>query len=188
MKNNYVKLGGVLLIIGAIAAGVLSWLNDATSEIIAQNDLSASMSPEVIQAVAPGADTFVPYEDTELIETIKGGNAKFVDLYTIVDASGNSMGYAIKTLSTVPGYGGDMEMFVGIGQDGKITGSSVTAHSETSGLGTRTTEPEFLSQFTGKDASAEIVDFDAISGVTKSSNSVLSAVNNAISIYNEYLK
>lgn len=188
MKSSYVRLGGILFLIGAISAGVLAWLNDATSELIAQNELSASMTPEIVQAVAPGADTFVPYEDPSLAETIKGENSKFVDLYTIVDPSGSSMGYAIKTLSTVPGYKGDMEMFVGIGADGKILGSAVTAHSETSGLGSRTTEPEFLSQFTGKDASAEITEFDAISGVTKSSKSVLSAVNNAISIYSGYLK
>lgn len=188
MKNSYVKLGGILFLIGAISAGILAWLNGATSELIAQNELSASMTPEVIQEVSAGADTFVPFEDPALVETIKGENSKFIDLFTIVDSSGNSMGYAIKTLSTVPGYKGDMELFVGIGQDGKITGTSVTAHGETSGLGSRTTEPEFMSQFVGKDASAEIVDFDAISGVTKSSKSFLSAVNNAISIYNEYLK
>jgi electron transport complex protein RnfG len=188
MKNSYVKLGGILFLIGAISAGVLAWLNDATSERIAQNELNASMTPEIIQSVAPGADTFVPYEDPAVVETIKGENSKFIDLYTIVDASGNSMGYAIKTLSTVPGYKGDMEMFVGISTDGKILGSAVTAHSETSGLGTRTTEPGFLSQFVGKDASAELTSFDAISGVTKSSNSVFSAINNAISIYSGFLK
>lgn len=188
MKNSYVRLGGILFLIGAISAGVLAWLNDFTSDKIAQNELSASMTPEIVQAVAPGADTFVPYEDPALVETIKGENSKFVDLYTIVDPSGNSMGYAIKTLSTIPGYKGDMEMFVGVGPDGKILGSAVTAHSETSGLGSRTTEPEFLSQFTGKDASAELTEFDAIAGVTKSSNSVFSAINNAISIYNGYLK
>lgn len=188
MKNNYVRLGGILFIIGAVAAGILAWLNDTTSELIAQNELSASMTPEIVQAVAPGADTFVPYEDVSLIETIKGENSKFVDLFTIVDSSGNQMGYAIKTLSTVPGYKGDMEMFVGIGKDGKILGSAVTAHSETSGLGSRTTKPEFLSQFAGKDASTELTEFDAISGVTKSSKSVFSAVNNAINIYSTYLK
>lgn len=188
MKNNFIRLAGVLFIISAISAGVLAWLNDATKDKIAQNDLSASMSPEVIQAVAPGADTFVPYEDPALVESIKAENDKFVDLLTAVDGSGNNMGYVIQTLSTVPGYGGDMELYIGVGQDGKITGLSVIAHGETSGLGSRTTEPDFWSQFVGKDASTEIVDFDAISGVTKSSNSFLSAVNNAISIYSQYLK
>ena len=188
MKNNFVKLAGVLFIISAVAAGALAWLNDATKEKIAQNDLSASMSPEVIQAVAPGADTFVPYEDAALVESIKAENAKFVDLLTIVDGSGNAMGTVVQTLTPTPGYGGDMELYVGIDKDGKFTGMSVIAHSETSGLGTRTTEPGFWNQFVGKDASAEIVDYDAISGVTKSSVAFVSAVNNAISVYSQYLK
>lgn len=188
MKNNFIRLAGVLFIISAVSAGVLAWLNDSTKDLIAQNDLSASMSPEVIEAVAPGADTFVPYEDPALVESIKAENAKFVDLLTAVDGSGNSLGYVVQTLSTVPGYGGDMELYIGIGQDGKITGLSVIAHGETSGLGSRTTEPEFWSQFVGDDASAEVTAFDAISGVTKSSNSFVSAVNNAVSVYSQYLK
>ncbi len=188
MKNNFIKLAGVLLIISAVSAGVLAWLNDFTKDRIEQNDLSASMSPEVIQAVVPGADTFVPFEDTALVESIKAENARFIDMLTPVDGSGNSMGYVVQTLSTVPGYGGDMELYVGIGQDGKITGLSVIAHSETSGLGSRTTEPDFWKQFVGKDAGAEITDFDAISGVTRSSTSFLSAVNNAIDVYSQYLK
>lgn len=188
MKNNFIRLAGVLFIISAVSAGVLAWLNDATIDRITQNDLSASMSPEVIQAVAPGASTFVPYEDPALVESIKAENAKFIDLLTAVDGSGNAMGYVVQTLSTVPGYGGDMELYVGIGQDGKMTGMSVIAHGETSGLGSRTTEPSYWNQFVGKDASEEIVDYDSISGSTKSSTSFVSAVNNAISVYSQYLK
>lgn len=188
MKNNFIKLAGVLFIISFVSAGALAWLNDATKDIIAQNDLSASMSPEVIQAVAPGADTFVPYEDQALVESIKAENAKFVDLLTIVDGSGNSMGTVVQVLSTTPGYGGDMELYVGIDQDGKLTGMSVISHSETSGLGTKTTEPGYWNQFVGKDASAEIVEYDTLAGVTKSSVSFVSAVNNAISVYSQFLK
>jgi len=188
MKNNFIRLAGVLFIISAVAAGALAFLNDTTKDLIAENDARASMDPAVIQAVAPGADTFVDLEDTSIIDTIKAENDKFVDLKTAVDASGNSLGYVVRTLSTIPGYGGDMELFVGIKEDGKISGVSVIAHSETSGLGSRTTEPEFTSQFVDKDASTEIVDFDALAGATKSSKSFLSAVNNAISIYSKYLK
>ena len=166
----------------------MAWLNDATKDLIEANDLSASMSPEVIEAVAPGAVTFAAYDDASLIESIKAENAKFVDLLAAVDGSGNAMGYVIQTLSTVPGYGGDMELYVGVSEDGTITGLSVVAHSETSGLGTKTAEPGFWSQFVGNDASAEIVSFDTIAGVTKSSNSFVSAVNNAIDIYSQFLK
>lgn len=188
MKNSYVKLGGILFLIGAISAGLLAWLNDATSDRIAKNEAMASMSPEILEAVMPGSVMFNEYEDPSLVETIKAENSKFVDLLTAVDASDNQLGHVIRTWSTVPGYGGDMELFIGISPDGKITGMSVVTHSETSGLGSRTTESSFWNQFVGDDASTEITDFDAISGVTRSSNSFVSAVNNAISIYSKYLK
>lgn len=188
MKNSYVRLGGILFLIAAISAGLLAFLNDSTKDLIAQNEAKASMKPEVLEAVMPGSVMFNDIEDTALIDTIKAENAKFVNLQVAVDSSNNELGYVVRTLSTVPGYGGDMELFVGISPDGKITGVNVVAHSETSGLGSRTTEPEFTSQFVGKDASAEIVEFDALTGATKSSKSFLSAVNNAVSIYSQYLK
>jgi len=179
-----------LFIICAVSAGVLAWLNDVTKDKIEENKLKASMDPAVIALVNCEAETFIPYEDTALVDTIKAENGKFEDLFTQVDSSSNSLGYVVKTLSTVGGFGGDMELYVGISPDGKITGTAVIAHTETSGLGSRTTEPEFMSQFIGKDATKEIgeSDYSAISGVTLSSKSFTSAVNNAISIYNQYLK
>lgn len=188
MKNNYVRLGGILFIIAAISAGILAWLNSATSDLIAKNDAMASMNPKVLEAVMPGSVMFNEYEDTALVDEIKSENEKFVDLLTAVDESDNQLGYVVRTWSTVPGYGDNMELFVGISPEGKITGINVVTHSETSGLGSRTTEPKFWSQFVGKDAGEEITDFDALSGATKSSKSFLSAVNNAISIYSKYLK
>jgi len=188
MKNSYVRLGGILFLIAAISAGLLAFLNDSTKDLIDKNEAMAATSPEVLEAVMPGSVMFIDIEDTALIDTIKAENAKFVNLQVAVDASNNELGHVVRTFSTVAGYGGDMELFVGISPDGKITGINVVSHSETSGLGSKTTEPDFISQFIGKAASEEIVEFDALAGVTKSSNSFLSAVNNAISIYSQYLK
>lgn len=186
MKNNIVKLGGILCLISAVAGGVLAFTSDFTKDKIAEAELKASMDPAVLEVVMPGSTMFEPYEDPALVESIKSENGKFLDLYVAVDDSGNQLGYVVKTLSTVAGYGGDMELFVGI-TDGKLSGMSVLAHTETSGLGSRTTEPDYWNQFVGKDAAEEIVDYDAISGVTKSSVSFTSAVNNAISVYSQYL-
>lgn len=186
MKNNIVRLGGILCIISAIAAGVLAMANDFTKDKIAEAEAKAAMDPAVLEAVMPGSEMFEVY-DAALTETIKAENAKFVELYKAVDGSGNEIGYVVRTLSTVAGYGGDMELFVGFTSDAKISGMNVIAHSETSGLGSRTTEPEFQKQFLNADASAEITSFDAIAGVTKSSNSFASALNNAIKVYNQYV-
>lgn len=189
MKNNYVRLSLILSIICIVAGGILALVNNITYEKIEGIKTSESMRPEVIQAVMPGSKTFVSFDDENLIENIKSENEKFVDLKTVVDDNQNTMGYAIKTFSTIGGFGGDIEIFIGISIGGEITGVTVTTTSETPSLGTRVGEESFTSQFVGKSAKAEIdvSDIDAITGVTVSSKSFLSAVNNAIDIYCKYL-
>lgn len=198
MKNNIVRLGVILCIISALAGGVLAFTNKITKDKIEEVELAASMSPEVLEAVMPGCDTFADYDDSSLVDTIKAENEKFLDLKVAVDASGNQMGYAIKTLSTVSGYGGDIELFIGISPEGDIKGLYVTALQETKGLGSRVTESEFQSQFIGKstDSQLQVVknnspgddEVQAVTGATISSRAFTSAINNAFNIYNQYLK
>jgi len=197
MKNNLVKLGGILCIISAIAAGVLAFTYEATKDRIALAEEMASSGPEVAQAVIPGAASFELYEDTALVEKIKSENDKFVELRICKDDSGKELGYGIRTLSTVPGYGGDIEIFLGVSPDGKILGMKVVANSETAGLGSKIKEPKFQEQFIGKDTATEIKvsksnpkddEILAVSGATRSSKSITSAINNAMIIFTQYLK
>ena len=190
MKNNFIKLAGVLFIIGAVSAGVLAWLNGATKDLIAQNEAMASMDPAILEAVMPGSVLFKDYDDTALVEAIIGENEKVVNIMTAVDSSGNELGKIVRTWSTVKGFNGDIELYVGFTPEGQLSGISVISHQETSGLGSRAAEPAFTSQFIAKDSSSEIGenDYDAIAGATYSSKSVLSAVNNAINVYTQYLK
>lgn len=190
MKNNFIKLVGILFLIGAVSAGVLAWLNDATKDLIAQNDAMASMDPAILEAVMPGSVMFKDYEDSALVETIKSENAKIINIMIAVDASGNELGKVVRTWSTVKGFNGDMELYVGFMPDGQISGASVISHQETEGLGSKATLPAFTDQFKGRDGSSEIGenDMDAVTGATYSSKSFLSAVNNAIKVYSEHLK
>ena len=47
------------------------------------------------------------------------------------------------------GYGGDIDMMTGINAAGEVTGMSVISHAETSGLGSKATDPNWQSQFVG---------------------------------------
>ena len=190
MKNNFVKLAGILFLIGAISAGVLAWLNDATKDLIAQNDAMASMDPAILEAVMPGSVMFNAYGDSALVEAVKSENDKVIDILTAVDASGNELGKVVRTLSTVKGFNGDMELYVGFTTEDKISGVSVIYHEETNGIGSKTTLPDYTEQYRGKDGSTEIgeKDVDAVTGATYSSKSFLSAVNNAVKVYSEHLK
>ncbi len=56
------------------------------------------------------------------------------------------LGYIVEL--TVQGYGGDMEVIVGVGADSdRITGVKIGSHSETEDIGGRVTGNAFLSQF-----------------------------------------
>lgn len=197
MKNNLVKLVLILCLISAIAAGLLAFLNEMTKDTILKTEELASSGPEVAQAVVPGAVSFELSQDTELVDKIKSENEKFIELRICKDASGNELGYGIRTFSTEPGYNGDVEIFAGISKEGKLVGMKVLSHGETVGLGAKIEDGKFQSQFIGKDTNTLIKvtksspkedEILALSGATYSSKSVTSAINNGMYIFNEYLK
>ena len=94
-------------------------------------------------------------------------------------AGGETVGYVAQ--ATVKGYGGPIELIVGMDLSGALTGISVggAAFNETPGLGAKAQEPAFTDQFVGlktpvgEGASA----IDAISGATITTNAVVSGVN-----------
>ncbi len=197
MKNEIVKLGLVLLIITSIAGGLLAVSNTVTADLIFEAEEKASSGPEVAMEVVPGSSQFENVNE-ETINEIKNDKEKFVDAKKAVDDSGNVVGYGIRTLSTVAGYGGDMELFVGVSPEGEVVGVKVLTMAETPGLGTNVQNQEFKDQFVGKsvDMDIEVVksgvsednQIQAVAGATFSSNSYTSAVNNALDIFEEYIK
>jgi electron transport complex protein RnfG len=82
------------------------------------------------------------------------------------------------------GYGGTMRVLVGINADNTVRGVRVLSHNETRGIGSRATEPSFLSQFEnlGKEQLAfkPQGQVEAITGATISSRAILEAVRRAL--------
>jgi electron transport complex protein RnfG len=81
------------------------------------------------------------------------------------------------------GYGGPVEMLVGVNKEGKVTGLKILNHRETPGLGANITKPGFLKQFIGKSMKDPIEpkkDIDAITGATISSRAVCNGVRQAL--------
>ena len=196
MKNDIVKLGVILFIITAAAGLILSFSNSLTKDIIKKADEAERSGPMVADTVVPGSVSIEEF-DKELVEKIKFENEKLTDIRACKDEKGNILGYGITSKSPVKGYNGDIEIILGISVQGEITGMKVTSHSETVGLGTGIEKPKFQDQFIGKEADEQFIisksaakenDVEAIGGATFSSKSFVSAVNNAVKIYNEYLK
>lgn len=137
--KEVVKPAVVLLLISAVAAACLGVVSEITKEPIrVQNEKTLN---ESMQAVMPEASTFEQL-DVEPTGTI-----------TAVYQADNG-GYVLTTQPS--GFGGVVNTMVGIDADGVITGLRVTGHSETPGLGAKSTEPSFYEQFTGKSGSVAV--------------------------------
>ena len=100
------------------------------------------------------------------------------DIYTVF-SDGSQLGYAF--LAVGKGYGGDINILVGLEDETTVKGIKIVSQEETPGLGTRITEPFFTDQFVGIDI-ADIAlsrdggQIDAITSSTISSSAVVEAV------------
>ncbi|MBQ2617784.1 MAG: FMN-binding protein, partial [Synergistaceae bacterium] len=95
------------------------------------------------------------------------------------------------------GYGGQIGFVVGITKDGTVKAINILNHSETPGLGAKSTEPEFYGQFADKSSlplkvvkggASNPDEIAAISGATITSNAVTDGVNGAVKYWSENLK
>ena len=69
---------------------------------------------------------------------------------------------------------------------GEVTGMSVISHAETSGLGSKATDPNWQNQFVGSTEDVSVTKdggtINAITGATITSRGVCEAVNSAIAV------
>ena len=185
--NSIVKLGLNLFGICAVSALLLGTTNKITEPIIEQRNIQANN--ESRQAVLPDATDFAEVDSSKYDN--KDGIVS--EVYEGKDGS-DTVGYTIKVLPK--GYGGEIEIIVGISLDGKVSGVNIGNMSETPGLGAKAKDPEFKDQFTGKAASeinlvkgsvSSEKEVSAISGATITSDAVTSGVNVAIELFNNSL-
>ena len=182
--KDMLKPGIILSGIYIVAALALSVLNGTTEPIIKEMNLVASN--EARKAVLQDADEF------EIMKNVSNENV--VEVWE--GRSGDKVvGYTMKTLPK--GYGGTVEVIVGISSEGVIQGVNIGNHSETPGLGSKAADPAFKDQFIQKSSESLLTvvkgkvnsnsDIAAISGATITSNAVTQGVNSAITIFNENL-
>lgn len=186
--RDIIRLGLILLLITAVAAAVLAWTNDVTMEPIANQVLQANITAR--QSVLPDASEF-----EEMPKDTFAGYANVLEVYKGLK-DGQLVGYTVKTNPS--GYGGPIEVMIGVSTDGLIQGVSVGNHTETPGLGAKATDDAFKGQYNGKKAEGQIDVIKAgtpkdneiisISGATITSRAVTAGVNIAIELYNEALK
>lgn len=173
------KSGGLravitLVLITAVMALLLAAVNAITAGPIAQ--AKAEKTEKALSGVlAEGVELKDPIQD------FKDSTGLVKAVYATTD------GYVIEV--TPGGYGGEIDMVVGISGGLTVTGVELISHSETSGLGayaaaTGEKGQRFRNQFVGasgtlavtKDAGA----IDALTGATVTSRAVTNGVNAAL--------
>jgi len=184
--KEIMNLGFKLLLISLIAALALGIVNDVTKGKIAEQ--RALANERARKAVSPEADAFEEIDLSTLENdlVVEGFRALEDDL---------QVGYVFKTLPK--GYGGSLEVIVGIANNGNITGVRIGSHNETPGLGAKATEASFYDQYENMMANQEInvsktqsseVEIQAISGATITSEAVTRGVNSAIEAFEAFVQ
>ena len=140
-----------------VCAAILLGLSAGLSSVAAKNAQEAHL--QLMQTLLPDSKEFtvVPYdgEDANIVSVHKGEN-----------------GFVIETVTY--GYADEITMYVGVNNDGKVTGLVVHEAHETVGLGNNAlTDHVFLAQFLNKSGSFEIATngADAFSGATAEAES-----------------
>jgi len=169
MIKDTIKLSVFLMVACALAAGVLSVTYVATEGRIQQQktaELNLALSNECI----PGSTS---------IKEVK-------DHFVGFDKKNRKIGYAFRVYPK--GYGGTIDMVVGIDLKGRVAGIKIISMNETPGLGMKASESNFLRQFMGKTSGSPLKakkDIDAITGATITSQAVANGVKQALSKYNK---
>ena len=171
MKKQEPGIAQLTIILGAIClvcALLLGLVNMITADPI--KAAKQRKTEQAMEAVLP-ADSYESVEYT-------GGDALVKAMYQAGDA-----GYVVEV--TPSGFGGEVDLMVGVGSDGAVTGISVITHSETSGLGAKAkTDPEWGRQFIGQSGEVKVTKdggkVNAITGATITSRAVSSGVTAAL--------
>ena len=166
-KEGFVVPIIVLTVICLVVAGLLAYVNSITAPVIAK--AAALAEEEAKKEVLPEADSFTTVEDlTDCPATLESA-------YQADNGAG------MVFILSGPGYGGQMQIIVGISGEKTVTGTRVLQHAETAGLGARITGEKFRDQFIGQDESLSGVEL--ISGSTISSKEFRSLVTDAFAAY-----
>ena len=158
----------VLTVISLVAALALGATYNGTKDRIATQEAEKAVA--VRQELLPAAADFKLLTAEDETEVYQG-----------LDASGASVGYV--SVGTVTGFGGPVEVTVGMDDEGTIAGVRVggSNFSETAGLGAKSKEPAFYEQFAGMVYPVDLTknggEVDAITAATITSSAVVRGVN-----------
>ena len=180
------KLGLILFIVTAITGLILGVVYEITASPIKQTQ--ERLKNEALSGALPEAENFSLLElapgAPDIVKEVQGGTK-----------DGVGTGYCI-TVSP-KGYGGPIEIVVGIASDGALRAIRILNQTETPGLGAKAADAAFTNQYSEKQVERMAVvkttpstpdQIQAISGATITSEAVTLGVNTALEYWQTNLR
>ncbi len=192
--KSVVKAIAAIFVITLVMGAALGVVYNVTKKPIEQANEQAKL--DAYAEVFPEAEDVIVSEKMDydelnnLVHQFSTPDVTIDEFAVAVDASGKGIGYVI-TATNSQGYGGDIQMMIGIDTNGIIKGISFLSLNETVGFGMEADTPEFINQFVGKDVASfqysktgsdsdNVV--DALSGATITTSAVVDCVNTVMTV------
>jgi electron transport complex protein RnfG len=168
-SHELLRVTLTLFVITAVTALLLGVVNLVTKDRIA--DLAANAHKEAMQTVLKADEYRTTNQSGGLVTAL-------TEAY-----NGDTLaGYCVDV--TTSGFGGDIDLMVGVDTSDAVLGVKILNQSETPGVGTKAEESTFLNQYTGETGTINVTNgenaIDAITGATITSKAVTKGVNAAI--------
>ncbi|MDR1379469.1 MAG: RnfABCDGE type electron transport complex subunit G [Synergistaceae bacterium] len=185
-KKKILRLGLILFTVAAITGIILGIVYQITLEPI--RETQERLRGAALSGALPEAKSF------SLVEIVPDADPMIVDVQEALDGD-QLVGYCLTLTSK--GYGGPLEIVVGITETGKLRAIRILSHSETPGLGAKAPLPVFSGQYENREAEKLILvktaperdnEVQAISGATITSTAVTDGVNAALDYWRNHLK
>ena len=168
------RLTLTLFLITTIVAGLLGLVNYVTADTIAEQ-IAQKAENAMLQVLE--ADSYEPLDVPE-------------ESAVTADYRAGDRGYVVRVAPN--GFGGAIDMMVGVDVSGAVTGVAIVSQSETASLGANCTREDFRAQFTGKTGTLSVSkdggEIEALTGATVTSRAVTEGVNTALEFVQEVLK
>ncbi|MDR2490442.1 MAG: RnfABCDGE type electron transport complex subunit G [Spirochaetaceae bacterium] len=194
MKDT-IKMVAALVIFATVACVALAFVYDATSPVIAENNVKKTLLAQ--KELFPDAE----------FEEIKGEIVSFnaaVEFGAVYTAKKNGKITGVIINSSSGGFNAPISALVGVSSEGKITGVQIITNTDTPGLGSNASNPAyfidkpaktktFYGQFTGMSVDDKVtVEKDggkvvAITAATISSRAVALLVSEALTQGTQWL-
>ena len=182
--KEIIYLAGTLLLLTAIVAGLLGYIDGITRGKILEN--SIRKTNEAMATLIPGAQFEEKQGLVDGTDVVRG----------LFEArqNGELVGVCVQAAPT--GFGGEISMVVAVGRDGAVLGVQITRMTETAGLGSKASDPDWLNQFYGLDGGLSVVkgtavnngEIVALSSATITSVAVTNGVQQALDFARHYME